>query len=54
MAEYLKYEGQKIIAWLTEILKSIIDVEQVPTCHKLGITIPIYKGRGKNPLDVNS
>ena len=34
-AEHLKYGEQSIIKWLTEILNSIIDVEQVPICHKL-------------------
>ena len=53
-AEHLKYGGRSIITWLTGVLNSIIDVEQVPPCLKLGITIPIYKGGGKHPLDVNS
>lgn len=53
-AEHLKYGGQSIIKWLTETLNSVIDVEQVPICLKQGITIPIYKGGGKDPVDVNS
>ena len=53
-AEHLKFGGQSIIIWLTEILNSIVDVEQIPTCLKLGITIPVYKGGGKDPLNVNS
>ena len=32
----------------------MIEAEQVPAYLKLGITIPIYKGGGKDPLDVNS
>ena len=39
---------------ITEILNSVIDVEQVPICLKQEITIPIYNGGGKDPLDVNS
>ena len=54
MAEHLKYGGQSIIMWLTGILNSIIDVEQVPACFKPGVSIPIYKGGGKDPLNVNS
>ena len=54
MAEHLKYGGRSIITWLTGVLNSIIDVEQIPPCLKRGITIPIYKGGGKDPLDVNS
>ena len=51
MAEHLKYGGHSIVMWLTGILNSIVEV---PTCLKLGITIPIYKGGGKDPLDVSS
>ena len=53
-AEHLKFGGQSVIVWLTEVLNSVIDLEHVPTCLKLGTTIPVYKGRGKDPLDVNS
>ena len=53
-AEHLKFGGQAIITWLTEILNSIVDVEQIPSCLKLGITIPVYKGGGKDPLNTNS
>ena len=52
-AGHLKYGGQSIIKWLMEILNSVIDVEQLPICLKQGITIAIYKGGGKDPLDVN-
>ena len=38
-AEHLKFGGQSIIIWLTEIFNSVVDVEQIPTCLKLGITI---------------
>ncbi|CAI8025496.1 hypothetical protein GBAR_LOCUS14724 [Geodia barretti] len=47
-AEHLKFGGQTIITWPTEILNSI-DVERIPSCLKLGITIPVYKGGGKDP-----
>lgn len=53
-AEHLKLGGQAIITWLTEILNSIIEVEQISLCLKLGITIPVYKGGGKDPLNTNS
>ncbi|CAI7991574.1 RNA-directed DNA polymerase from mobile element jockey [Geodia barretti] len=53
-AEHLKFGGQTIITWLTEILNSIVDVELIPSCLKLGITIPVYKGGGKDPLNANS
>ena len=30
------------------------ELEQIPAALKLGITVPVYKGGGKDPLDVNS
>ena len=49
-AEHLKFGGQTIITWLTEILNSIVDVERIPSCLKLGITIPVYiQGRRQGP-----
>lgn len=53
-AEHLKYGGETVTVWLTGVLNSVVDAEQVPACLKQGITIPIYKGGGKDPLDVNS
>ena len=53
-AEHLRFGGQSIILWLTKILNSVVEAEHVPLSLKLGITIPIYKGGGKDPLDVNS
>ena len=53
-AAHLKFGGQTIITWLTEILNSIVDAERIPSCLKLGITIPVYKGGGKDPLNANS
>ena len=52
--EHLCYGGSAIILWLTEILNSIVELEQIPSSLKQGITIPVYKGGGKDPLDVNS
>ena len=53
-AEHLKYGGVSVIVWLTEILNAIVEMEKIPACLKLGITIPIYKGRGKDPLNTDS
>ena len=53
-AEHLRHGGHSVVIWLTEILNSIVDAEHVPPSLKLGITIPIYKGGGKDPLDRNS
>ena len=54
MAEHVKYGGKLIITWLTEILNAIVDAEEIPSCLKRGITVPVYKGGGKDPLNVNS
>ena len=54
MAEHVKYGGKLIITWLTEILNATVDAEQIPSCLKRGITVPVYKGGGKDPLNVNS
>ena len=54
MAEHVKYGGKLIITWLTEILNAIVDAEQIPSCLKQGNTVPVYKGGGKDPLNVNS
>ena len=45
-AEHLKHGGPSIITWLRRIFNSIISLEQVPSCLKLGVIIPIFKGRG--------
>ena len=54
VAEHLHYGGRSVIIWLTEILNSILDVEEIPCSLKTGLTIPVYKGGGKDPCDVNS
>ena len=40
-----------IVMWLTKILNSIIELEQIPPSLKSGITIPVYKGGGKDPCE---
>ena len=53
-AEHLHYAGQPIIIWLTGLLNLIIELELIPPSLKQGITIPVFKGGGKDPLNVNS
>ena len=36
--------------WLKKIFNAIICLEQIPSCFKDTIIIPIYKGKGKDPL----
>ena len=40
--------------WLTGLLNLIIELELIPPSLKQGITIPVFKGGGKDPLNVNS
>ena len=53
-AEHLKHGGPSIVACLKHILNSIINLEQVPSCLKLGVVIPIFKGKGRDPMDCDS
>ena len=49
-AEHLIYGGTSLILWLQKIFNSIITLEEIPDCLKEGIIVPVYKGRGKDPL----
>ena len=49
-AEHLLYGGKTVVLWLRKIFNSIISLEEIPHCFKEGIIIPVYKGKGKNPL----
>ena len=53
-AEHIRYGGHTIIVWLTEIFNAIIEFEMIPSVLKTGVTIPVYKGGGKDPMDVQS
>ena len=47
--EHIRYGRPAIVMWLTKILDSIIELEQIPPSLKSSITIPVYKGGGKDP-----
>lgn len=53
-SEHLKYGGPSVIVWLKRIFTVMTSLEQIPPCLCNGIVIPIYKGKGRNPLDPNS
>ena len=40
--------------WLKKIYNRIIELEDLPSCLKAGLVIPVYKRQGKDPLKVNS
>lgn len=50
-AEHLKYGGHIVLLWLQRIFNTIIQLEGIPPCLKLGITVPIFKGKGRDPLN---
>ena len=52
--EHLLYGGPVVVAWLLQIFNAILDLESIPPCLKTATIIPIYKGKGKDPLDTNS
>ena len=52
--EHLKYGGYALHAWLLRIFTAILCLESIPPSLKLGVIIPVYKGKGCDPLDPNS
>ena len=53
-SEHLIYGGPIFMLWLKKIFNAIISLEEVPTCFKEGIVIPVYNGKGKDPLLTSS
>ena len=53
-AEHLKAGGEAVITWLCTILNAIIGLEVILDALKVGNIVLIYKGGGKDPLDVHS
>ena len=52
--EHLKFCGAVLIIWLKEIFNAIIQLEGIPQCLLEGKLLPIYKGKGKDPLAVTA
>lgn len=53
-SEHLLHGGATLMLWLTKIFNAVISLEEVPTCFKEGVIIPVYKGKGKDPLLASS
>ena len=49
--EHLKYGCHSLILWLQRIFNAIILLEDIPSCLKLGVTVPIFK---RDPLNPNN
>ena len=50
MPEHIIYGGTSINLWLKHLFNRILSCETILYCFKQGITTPIYKGKGRNPL----
>ena len=52
--EHLKFSGPVFRIWLCYIYNSICQLECIPQCFKDGVIIPVFKGKGKDPLQTKS
>ena len=53
-AEHLKYGGPDIPSWLKRIFNSIIKLEVIPTTLNMSLVTPVFKDKGRDPLDPNN
>ena len=53
-AEHIRYGGESLKVWILQVFNAIIISEDIPSCFKCATIVPIYKGKGKDPLDPNS
>ena len=51
---HLLHTGPSISIWLSMIFNAMVNLEATPSVFKKGILIPIYKGKGKDPLKTTS
>ena len=49
--EHIKYV---LLIWLQRIFNGIILLEDIPPSLKVGVTIPVFKGKGCDPLNPNN
>ena len=52
--EHLKYGGYVLHAWLLRIFTIIVGDGSIPPSLKLGLIVQVYKGKGRDPLNLNS
>ena len=53
-AEHMKYGGPTIPVWLKRIFNAVLTLEEIPSSLNNGLVTPIYKGKGRDPLNPNS
>ena len=49
-----KNEGPTLIVWLERIFNTMIHLEQIPSSFKLGMIVPVHKGKGRDPQVCNN
>ena len=54
LAEHLIAGGDAVDLWLNEVLNAMVEMEKIPDVLKCGVEILIYKGGGKDPLNINT
>ena len=54
LPEHIIYSGPIFKVWLKEIFNCMINLEAIPPCLTNAIIVPIYKGKGRNPLLTSS
>ena len=47
--QHLIYAGP-LKSWLCKVFNAIVNFEAIPSQFKVGVIVPIYKGKGKDPL----
>jgi len=52
--EHILYGEELLKTWILQVFNAIVTLEAVPACFKSTTITPIYKGKGKDPLDPNS
>ena len=52
--EHIYYGGEILKVWLKKVFNRIIALEEVPVCLKEGVILPVYKGKGKDPLQMKN
>ena len=50
VSEHLKFGGQMLVIWLKQVLNAIVEMEEIPQSFKHSIVIPVFKGKGRDPL----
>ena len=48
--EHLRFSGPVFRKWLCHIYNCIYQKEHIPQCFKDGVIVPVFKGKGKDPL----